>query len=436
MATLVEGCMGRQSWDFTGKLLAVFTAAVLLNGLAAAATFSPQTRVGFTAGDQWEPSIAADRYRHVYVLYPQYTVVPGCSSCPSPTMILVISNDNGKTWQAPKQIAPPGTGQFDAQVEVDPIDGRTAYASWLQDNKSTIVVAKSTDFGVTWTTVVANSTNAGVDKDVLTVRGNDVYVGYNHAQKVWVSASHDAGATFTSAIVNPNGKLGWSLAGGATIDPAGNVYYAWAGYTQNGGAKGPVNLYVSKSSDGGATWSLTLLDVSGSPFDCSAYSCGWAFLGAQITMTSDASGTLYALWNAGAVDKGPERIYFSSSTNAGATWQARQDVSLAAQGVENSFPAITAGASGDVRIAWMDSRNAPLWNVYYRSSTNGGATWSGETRLSSYVAGYSYIQPAGFSFPFGDYFQISIDNAGNTQACWGEGLNYDTPGSIWYTSGR
>jgi hypothetical protein len=436
MATLVEGCMARQWWGLAGKVLSVFTTAVLLNGLAVGASFSPQTRVGFTAGDQWEPSIAADRYRHVYVLYPQYNTVPGCSSCPSPTMILVISNDNGRTWQAPKLIAPPGTGQFDAQVVVDPIDGRTAYASWLQDNKSTIVVAKSTDFGVTWTTVVANSTNAGVDKDVLTVRGNDVYVGYNHAQKVWVSASHDAGATFTSAVVNPNGKLGWSLAGGATIDPAGNVYYAWAGYTQNGGAKGPVNLYISKSSDGGATWSLTLLDVSGAPFDCSAYFCGWAFLGAQVTMTSDAGGTLYALWNAGAVDKGPERIYFSSSTNAGATWQPKQDVSLAAQGVENSFPAIAAGAAGDVRIAWMDSRNAPLWNVYYRSSTNGGATWSGETRLSSYVAGYSYIQPAGFSFPFGDYFQISIDSAGNTQACWGEGLNYDTPGSIWYTSGR
>lgn len=436
MATLVGGVMSRQCWSLASKVVCALLPVVLLTGMALAAGFNPQTRVGFTAGDQWEPSIAADRYRHVYVLYPQYNVVPGCSSCPSPTMILVISNDNGKTWQAPKLIAPPGTGQFDAQVVVDPIDGRTAYASWLQDNKSTIVVAKSKDFGLTWTTVVANSTNAGVDKDVLTVRGSDVYVGYNHAQKVWVSASHDAGATFTSAVVNPNGKLGWSLAGGATIDPAGSVYYAWAGYTQNGGAKGPVNLYVSKSSDGGATWSLTLLDVSGSPFDCSAYFCGWAFLGAQITMTSDASGTLYALWNGGAVDKGPERIYFSISTNAGATWQPRQDVSLAAQGVEHSFPAITAGAAGDVRIAWMDSRSAPLWNVYYRSSTNGGATWSGETQLSSYVAGYSYIQPGGFSFPFGDYFQMSIDNAGNTQACWGEGLNYDTPGSIWYTSER
>jgi hypothetical protein len=418
-----------------GVVLA-FLIAFPLAAVAATASFTPQTRVGFTSGDQWEPSIAADRNRHVYVLYPQYNVVPGCDSCPSPTMILVISNDNGKTWQPPAQIATPGSGQWDAQIAVDPLDGKTVYASWLQNNKSTVVVAKSTDFGLTWNTVVANSTNAGVDKDVLAVRGNDVYVGYNHSQKVWVSASHDGGATFTSAVVNPNGKLGWSLAGGATIDPAGNVYYSWAGYTQNGGAKGPVNLYISKSSDLGATWSLTLLDVSGAPFDCSAFGCGWAFLGAQITITSDSAGTLYALWNAGSADKAPERIYFSTSTTAGKTWSTRQDVSAAAPGVEHAFPAITAGLSGDVRIAWMDSRNTPLWNVYYRSSTDGGATWSSETRLSSYVPGYGYIQPNGFNFPFGDYFQMAIDSAGRTNACWGEGLNYDTPGSIWYTSGR
>jgi hypothetical protein len=419
--------------------LTVASALLLLafsEAVAATSSFAPQRRVGYTSGDQWEPSIAADGNRHVYVLYPQYLTVPGCPSCPSPTLILVISNDNGKTWQAPQQIAAPGTGQFDAQIVVDPVDKRTVYASWLQDNKSTIIVAKSTDFGVTWSAVTANSTNAAVDKDILTVHGNDVYVGYNHSQKVWVSSSHDGGTTFNSAVVNPNAKLGWSLAGGAAIDPAGNVFFAWSGYTQNGGAKGPVNLYISKSADGGATWSLVQLDTSGSPPDCSDYFCGWAYLGAQITMTSDSAGTLYALWNAGTVDKGVERIYFSSSTTQGNTWQPKQDVSLAAVGGEHAFPAITAGSSGDVRIAWMDSRNTPLWNTYYRSSTNGGASWSGESQLSSYVAGYSYIQPQGFSFPFGDYFEMAIDNAGNTQACWGEGLNYDTPGSIWYTSGR
>jgi hypothetical protein len=49
-------------------------------------------------------------------------------------------------------------------------------------------------------------------------------------------------------------------------------------FTQNG-ANGPVNLYVTKSSDVGQTWTSTLLDVSSSPPDCSAFRCGWTLLG-------------------------------------------------------------------------------------------------------------------------------------------------------------
>src|SRR6266568_1231061 len=122
---------------------------------------TPQTRLGFTAGDQWEPAIAADNAGHVYVLYPQYGGVPGCPSCPSPTMILTVSSDGGASWSTPRMIAPPGTGQWDAQIVVDPVDGRTVFAAWLQNNKSDTVVARSTDFGTSWTAVVANHTNAG-----------------------------------------------------------------------------------------------------------------------------------------------------------------------------------------------------------------------------------------------------------------------------------
>jgi hypothetical protein len=401
-----------------------------------AAGFAPQARRGFTAGDQWEPAIAADAHGTVYVLYPQYFGVPGCPSCPSPTMILQVSRDRGTTWGAPRLIAPPGSGQFDAQVAVDPVDGRTAYAAWLQDNKSDIAVARSDDFGETWSVVVANSTNAATDKPILAVRGPHVYVAFNHSQKVWVASSHDGGQTFSNQTVNANANLGWSLAGGGVVDPSGNVFFGWAGYKRNGQAKGPVNLYVSRSTDAGVTWSNRLLDVSAAPPDCSAYQCGWAYLGAQVVLAGDEAGALYALWNMGTVDGGPERVFFSRSTDAGLTWSAKGNVSTAAAGVAHAFPAVVAGAAGDVRIAWMDARNGVLWNTYYRSSTNGGGSWSSESQLSSFVAGFDYIQPSGFAYPFGDYFEMDIDDRGDTHAVWGEGLNYQTPGSIWYTRGR
>jgi hypothetical protein len=125
------------------ELLTVSTPALLF-----AQTFQPQARLGASLpGDTWEPSIAADRYGHVYVLIPDFP--PSCKGCPSSIAYLVVSNNNGKTWSAPRQIANPGSGQIDVQVKVDPIDGKTVYASWLQNSKSLIEVAKSTDFGQT-----------------------------------------------------------------------------------------------------------------------------------------------------------------------------------------------------------------------------------------------------------------------------------------------
>jgi hypothetical protein len=404
--------------------------------------FTPQLRLGFTVGDQWEPAIAADRFGHVYMIYPQYGGVPGCPTCSSPTMILQISADHGQPWSAPQVIYPEGSTsyQIDAQVTVDPIDGRTVYVSWLQNNKSDILVGKSTDFGASWSFVLADHTNAGTDKPILAVRGQDVYVSYNHSQTAFVTYSHDGGTTFTEVKMNHNAKLGWSLAGGGTVTPNGNVYFSWDGYEGNGGAKGKVNLYISQSIDAGATWTTNLLDVSSSPPDCSAFDCGWAYLGAAITMASDTSGNLYALWNAGSEPKGPERIYFSRSLDGGSTWSPKQDVSTAAQGNHHNFPAIAAAGNGDVHIAWMDARAAnggmDRWNVYYRSSTNGGSSWTSEVDLFTYVAGYSYIFTDGFRFPYGDYFEMDIDEQGTNHVIWGEGFNWDSPGSIWYSKGK
>jgi hypothetical protein len=404
--------------------------------------FSPQVRLGYTTGDQWEPAIAADGSGHVYVLYAQYLGVPGCDACLSPTQVVQVSADGGATWGPPKPIQAPGERGWDSQITVDPVDGTTVWAAWLEKDKSDIVVARSDNFGADWTKQAVDLTNAGTDKPILAVRGDDVYVAYNHTQTNWVSSSHDGGVTWKSVKVQPTakGKLGWSLASGGVVTPNGDVHFSWSGYEQNGVAKGPVNLFVSTSTDGGATWRDTRVDVSGSPPDCSADLCGWAYLGAQIALTSDAAGTLYALWNAGPTDTkaAPERIWFARSTNGGASWSTRREVSTAPAGVAHAFPAIAAQADGTVRIAWMDARapGGSLWNVYHRSSTDGGATWSSEADISSYVTGYDYILQDGFEFPFGDYFELAIDGGGKTHAVFGEARNYDTPGSIWYTRGN
>lgn len=435
----------------------VFCLALLLAPSLRAAVggtgFSPQVRLGYQTGDQWEPAIAADGYGHLYILYPQYGRMPICPDCPLPSMTLLVSNNNGVSWLPPRQITSHLTGQFDPQIVVDPADHRTVYAAWLQDRSMDAMVAKSVDFGQSWSVVIANRGREDVDKPVLAVRGQDVYLGFNSDGEMRVAASHDGGITFAVSSVAPELNLVRALGGGATVDPQGGVHVAWVGYPRGISAgqgahlalvgyssarttSTRVNLYTSRSSDGGKTWTSVRMGSSSAAPDCWMFHCDAGFLGAQITIASDAAGALYALWNAGKGYEAPQRIYFASSTTAGETWSAPVDVSLAPKGVEHAFPALVAGEAGDVRIAWMDMRHASLWNTFYRSSTNGGATWSAESRLSSYVPGYRYIQSKGYSFPFGDYFEMDIDNQGRTQVVWGEGLNFRSPGSIWYSSGR
>jgi hypothetical protein len=355
-------------------------------------------------------------------------------------MLLVASNDNGKSWQTPQAILETNSGQFDAQIAIDPVDRHTIYAAWLQNGKRVVILAKSVDFGATWAFTIAVRSEVELDKPALAVRGQSVYVAFNHEEEVWVAASQDWGRSFTPTRVNTETRPGWSLLGAATVDPAGNAYLAWASYSKAGGARGSVNLYVAKSADAGKAWSATRLDVSAAAPGCEDEECGEGYLGAQVALASDTDGTLYALWSAGSASLGPQRIYFSSSTNGGENWLPRVSVSSAEPGVEHAFPAIVAGNGGDVRIAWMDQRNSsgnsPYWNTYYRSSSNGGATWGEEIRISGYVPGYRYIGKKGFRFPFGDYFGMAIDNHGDTHVVWGEGLNYQSPGSIWHASGR
>ena len=386
----------------------------------------------------------ADTHGHIYVLYPQYGPVADCRMCTAPIMALVVSEDNGISWHSSRPMLPFPTGQFDPQIVVDPVDHQTVYASWLQNDKRDIVVARSLDFGRTWSFSWAERGQEDADKPTLAVHGADVYVGFNHEEKLFVASSHDAGQTFSSVVVNPNAEPGFSLAGGATVDPAGNLYIGWTAYARRDVNNRPVSIYFSRSADGGRA----PLDYrpAGSVERSSRMRTGKVPDG--IPGTSNRAclrccrGTLrFVECRRGERRSGAHLLFIlnhggSNLVGAGGRFRSQSSV-------EHAFPAITAGPSGDVRLAWMDTRKTELsprpltlWNTFYRSSTNGGATWGPEQQLSSVARGYDYIRADGFRFPFGDYFGLGIDSDGATHAVWGEGRDYKSPGSIWYTRGR
>lgn len=400
--------------------------------------FNTNVRVGYQGGDNWEPGMLADNFGHLYVVFYQEPDSPvSCAGCLN-HLLVQRSDDGGKTWTSPVMPNPVQTkGQADAWLQLDP-DGKTVWMTFFNGvNQVQIEVVKSTDLGVTWSAPISISgfPQNKLDKPVSAIRGGttagNVYLAcYDDNTHLYAAVSHNGWTTwnnytaYTLSFSNPT----QFLCSGAGIDSKGNLYLA------SNWTNGPQSLVrVDKSSDGGQTWNEVFSQTGPVPYPCTNCGAG-SYFAPQINLAVGPDDEVYIIWNNAATmtDNAPNRIYFSHSTTLGVTWTAPQDVSLAASGVEHSFPSVLAGpTAGDVRIAWQDNRNSGYWNTMYRSSTNWGASFSPESFVSNYVPGYSYLTPSGYQFPYGDQFRMAIDSTGKIHMSWGETPAYTSIGNSW-----
>lgn len=93
-----------------------------------------------------------------------------------------------------------------------------------------------------------------------------------------------------------------------------------------------------------------------------------------------ASGdTLHVTWNDDR-DGNPE-IYYKRSTDGGASWEA--DIRLTNDGASSLYPSISA--SGKVVIVvWEDQRDIN-YEIYYKRSNDGGTSWGTDMRLTNNI---------------------------------------------------
>ena len=106
-------------------------------------------------------------------------------------------------------------------------------------------------------------------------------------------------------------------------------------------------------------------------------------------------------------------------------------MTLSATGETRDAPAVESRGNGDVRAWYYQTSgggNADAWNVWYRTSTDGGATWSAAVKISDATGGAAYKTPAGFGEVYGDYGEIAITNTGKTIADLGRGRELRRPG--------
>lgn len=408
-------------------------------GAAAGTAAQPQFRVERVWNPNvtdWEPTVAADPSSHyVYQMTTRYGGKVVCGQYPYLKHCIVFraSNDGGRTWGPDHVMCPPCDNvgfQNDPQVKVA-ADG-TIYAAWM--NNWRVVFSKSFDHGATWTPPInlQRPVGAFTDKPILTISpsGRDVYVAFNSSDS-YVRASHDYGATFADPVRTNDDRRYWFAEGGA-VAPDGTVYLAESAEHQS--ATGSVQLWLLRSSDGGASWQQTLVATSRQQPACPEAGCPPDFYGSQMNVAVDSAGTVMVEYAANDAAGAPLTMQTSTTTD-GVHFTNPVEVSAGAYLVGANFPAIAAGTvPGDFRIAFQDDRNGyRAWNTWYRQTADGGQTWSPALRLSDVNGGTVYKGPHGYFFPDGDYFGMAVDSSGTTFVVWGESPNYNRSGGTWFT---
>ena len=395
-------------------------------------------RVADPVGDDWEPAIAADpRAPFVYLLTTHFGDKPCPGNCPVPHLSLHVSSDGGKSWAAQRPLcACKGSWQYDPVIEVAPSTG-AVYAAYL--NGFNVLFTSSIDHGVTWSAPVKTYGNVSWnDKPALAVSddGRDVYISWNGPTggDPWMAQSHDFGQTWTQQKLVASSR--YFFAFDADVLHDGTVVFAQSDidYSGPGGAPvGVVNHHVFVSRDSGATWEDHIVDTVAVGEPCIAEGCGPDFYIGHDAISADDAGNLVVLYDGAATDLGPQRIFARTSIDGGATWSGR--VALSVAGENATSPAVESRGTGDVRAWYMQTSNhddPDAWNVFYRSSSDGGISWSAPVVISDVTAGAAYKHADGFDEVYGDYGEIGITSTGKTIATWGEGLSWTGPGGVWF----
>jgi hypothetical protein len=402
--------------------------------------------------DDWEPAVAADPSApYVYLLTTRYgTDAPGCAKqCPQPFIAMTTSADGGSTWSEQDALCPclGSKGQFDPTIEVVPSTG-AVYSVFMNGDRHdgfSAVFTKSVDHGATWTAPVHVYGNVSwTDKpEVATsASGKDIYVSWNGPQggDLYVGQSHDFGSTWTQQKLSDSKRYYYAY--DARVMADGTVVFSESSIVYSGATKveGEVWHHAVISRDNGATWEDHVVAKVPVGEECVAEGCNPDFYIGQTSVVSDASDHLVLAYEGPTVASGPQRVYVATSSDGGRTWSA--GIPLSAAGENATQPRLASSGGGNVRLWYMQTAeddNPDAWNVWYRSSSNGGRSWSSPVKLDDASAddgNPGYINASGFDEIYGDYGEIAVTSAGKTFATWGEGFSYTGPGGTWFNLQR
>ncbi len=299
---------------------------------------------------------------------------------------------------------------------------------------------KSTDDCTTFTAIGLIHDGSSDDKELMAVdndpsspyygRLHVVWTNFGTDGRIYATYSDDAGATWST----PKAVSSSSSVQGAwpTVAPGGDVFVGWVRFGSS-----TIDIRVARSTDGGDTWALVTDPAAGkaSPEHSSATSnCGRAALNGNIRylpspqVVAGPDGALHVVYSYDPDGAGSDvvDVFYRRSTDNGATWGPEVRINDDATTTDQFFPSLSVGETNQVSVAWYDRRNdSPdnlLVDYYQRMSFDGGVTWDQASVRLSDVASPIYLDGDLATCYHGDY-DTQVQTSTHVVAQWADDRN-------------